>query len=80
MKIYIAYNYEKQVIGVLLSDKREKADIAWAGMDLAPYTVEEIDPKEATGIHGVTFLLTSVQEEIYVDGRFKTFIHLTRGL
>ena len=80
MKIYIAYNCSEQVVGVLLADKREKADIAWAGMNLSPYSVEEIDPIKTTGIYGVVFLLTSEKVEHYVDGKFQTFINMKRGL
>jgi len=59
MNIYIAYNYNNEPLGVLLSDSKEKAEIAWAGMGTPVHHVEEIDPKTAKGIHGVIFLLTT---------------------
>ena len=80
MKIYIAYNCNEQVTGVLLAGKREKADIAQAGMNLIPHSVEELDPAKATGLHGVVFLLTSEKVEHYIDGKFQTFINIKRGL
>lgn len=59
MNIYIAYNYEDEPISVLLADNKEKAHIAWAGMNDQPHRVEEIDPDSDLGVYGVAFLLTS---------------------
>ena len=64
-KIYIGLDYEGRPTSVLLSDSREKADIAWAGMGEHPYRVEEIDPDEDGGVHGVAFLLTSRERVIH---------------
>ena len=62
MKIYIGMDFENKPISVLLSESREKADIAWAGMQDTPHSVEEIDPADnSSGVHGVVFLLTSMK-------------------
>ena len=59
-KIYIASDITGTPIGVLLSDTKEKADLSWAAMGLAVYSVEEIDPSDDDlGMHGVVFLLTT---------------------
>jgi hypothetical protein len=62
MNIYIGKDFEGKPISVLLADSREKADIAWAGMQDTPHSVEEIDPTDdSVGVHGVVFLLTSIK-------------------
>jgi hypothetical protein len=81
-KIYIGYDFESNPISVLTADSREKADIAWAGMQDTPHSVEEIDISGPIGIHGVAFLLTSrnlreCSTAAYSDKTFRVF---RRGL
>lgn len=76
MNIYIGYDFKKNPIGVLLADNREKADIAWAGMGVSIYSVEEIDPNDQNnrGIHGLIILLTSTEHNTL------NYSHKTDGL
>ena len=67
MKIYIGYDFEKSPIGVLLSDSKEKAEIAWAAMGETPHTIEEIDPNTVNGVSGLVFLLTTVKTNSRTD-------------
>jgi len=81
MKIFIGTNYEGAPTGVLLADSIEKAHIAWAGMKDTPHHIEEIDPSSNNlGIHGVVFLLTSVEEEVLIDRKFTKIRKWKRGL
>lgn len=73
-KIYIGFNYKHEPISLLLAKNREQADIAWAGMSDTPHSIEEIDPdNEDIGIHGLAFILTSVEKKV-VNCSSKEFI------
>lgn len=62
MNIYIGLDYNGKPTSVLLADNKEKAEIAWMGMNDIPHSIEEIDPvNDELGIHGVAFLLTSTE-------------------
>jgi len=61
MKIYIGYDHNEAPMGVLLSDSKEKAEIAWAAMRDIPHSIEEIDPETVPEINGLVFLLTSTK-------------------
>lgn len=61
MKIYIGFDLEKRPMGVLLSDSKEKAEIAWTAMEGMPHSIEEIDPATAGGVNGLVFLLTTTK-------------------
>ncbi len=57
--IYIGFDYKGNPIGVILSDSKEKAEIAWSAMGDIPHSIEEINPSSIEGVHGVVFLLSS---------------------
>ena len=59
MNIYIAFDYNNNPLGVLLSDDASKARIAFHAMGETPHRMEEVDPTTAQGLEGVVFLLTS---------------------
>ena len=59
MKVYIASDFDGDPLAVLLADNKEKAEIAFTSMQLPYDRVEEIDPSQALGTHGVCYLLTS---------------------
>lgn len=61
LKIFIGYDQNSNPISILMADSREKADIAWMGMNDSPVSVEEIDPQDDLGIHGIVFVLTSIE-------------------
>ena len=74
MNIYIAKDYDGTPISVLLADDAEKAAIAFMGMGETPHSVEEIDPSEDCGLHGVCFLLTSHEKSSHdYDNRIGGF-------
>lgn len=81
MNIYIGLNFNGNPTSVLLADSREKADIAWMGMKEYPHTVEEIDPtNDDLGLHGVAFLLTSIEKTVTTHASNTTFRKWKRGL
>jgi len=60
MKIYIGYDHDQKPTSLLMAEKREQADIAWAAMKDVPHSVEEIDTENPNaGVHGLVFILTS---------------------
>ncbi len=61
MNIYIAYNYNKEPLSVLLADSKEKANLVWMGMSLQAHSVEEINPNSDLGVNGAAILLTSTE-------------------
>jgi hypothetical protein len=73
MNIFIGFDFESVPIGVLLSDSREKAEIAWAAMGEMPCYVEEIDPNTAQGINGLVFLLTTIKANSRTDYSHRPF-------
>jgi len=80
MNIYIGKDWDGKPTSVLLADNIEKAHIAWAGMKDTPRSVEEINPNDDLGIHGVAFLLTSVEHEYCINGSYKRIRKWIRGL
>ncbi len=65
MNIYISYDYNDTPLDVILADNLEKANIAFLAMPNQSSRVEEIDPSEDLGIHGIAFLFTSVERDSY---------------
>lgn len=45
-KIYVATNYKKDVLSVVIAKNKELANAFWQGQGHIPHLVEEIDPDE----------------------------------
>ena len=73
MNIFIAKDYDGNPIAVILADDAEKAAIAFMGMDIKMHSCEEIDPTDKNlGMHGVAFLLTSIEKTNYSGSSLPT--------
>ncbi len=68
VKIFISYAYGGDPTSLIVSDSREKVDIAHAAMSIPAHEVEEISlDDESFGIHNLAFILTSTEKQI--DGK-----------
>lgn len=75
MPIYIAKDYEGKTIDIVLAKERQSAEIYWQGKGITACFVDERSEADLDDHPtGVMPIVTTVEKEFHIDGKFKEVI------